>query len=320
MPGMNYGTVDVTEEDGERYITLDCHPEVELMVSRLVPGCRHHPFRVFAHPENARIVRMIMGEYPMKVRDMKAWKRQLESISQVKELAAKLTSLEPVDTDHRFQGELFPFQKLGLDFLIKSGGNALVADEMGLGKTIQTLSYISKKPDSTPVVIIAPLVTLVNWKREIEKFLRIRVTDSFFSEDGQVPRVSMIRSGKQLLEPAEFYLVNYELLTKHVRKLRAMNPRMIVWDEIQNLRNTGTIKYDASKGLSRHGSVKYRIGLSGTPIYNRGIEMFNIIQMLRPGCWGTGRSSSGSTATHTTWGRHTVAAGGDWQTGSQSAS
>ena len=64
------------------------------------------------------------------------------------------------------------FQKEGLDFLLKSSGNALLADEMGLGKTVQTLSYVSTEKQTFPVLIVAPLVTLNNWEREIEKFLK----------------------------------------------------------------------------------------------------------------------------------------------------
>ena len=56
--------------------------------------------------------------------------------------------------------------------MLKSSGNALLADEMGLGKTVQTLSYTATEKQTFPVLVIAPLVTLKNWEREIEKFLK----------------------------------------------------------------------------------------------------------------------------------------------------
>ena len=55
---------------------------------------------------------------------------------------------------------------------MKSSGNALLADEMGLGKTVQTLAYLSKEKNAFPALIVAPLVTLTNWQKEIEKFLK----------------------------------------------------------------------------------------------------------------------------------------------------
>ena len=33
-------------------------------------------------------------------------------------------------------------------------------------------------------------------------------------------------------------------------------------------------------------SVKYRVGLSGTPIYNRGSEIWPIVDILKPGLLG----------------------------------
>ncbi len=43
---------------------------------------------------------------------------------------------------------------------------------MGLGKTVQTLSYVATEKQTFPVLVVAPLVTLNNWEREIEKFLK----------------------------------------------------------------------------------------------------------------------------------------------------
>ena len=57
----------------------------------------------------------------------------------------------------------------------------------------------------------------------------------------------------------------------------------IVCDEVHNLRSKTTQKYKAVKKLAALSSVQYRIGLSGTPIYNRGSEIWPIIDILKPG-------------------------------------
>ena len=85
---------------------------------------------------------------------------------------------------------------MGLDFLLKSSGNALLADDMGLGKTVQTLAYIASEKQSSPVLVVAPLVTLTNWQREIEKFMKKKSRNGRIVEDG-VPTITSIRSGKQ---------------------------------------------------------------------------------------------------------------------------
>ena len=57
----------------------------------------------------------------------------------------KIEKLRQATPSKQFKGNLLDFQREGLDFLIKSSGNALLADEMGLGKTVQTLAYLSKE-------------------------------------------------------------------------------------------------------------------------------------------------------------------------------
>ena len=61
---------------------------------------------------------------------------------------------------------------------------------------------------------------------------------------------------------------------------------MIIFDEVQSLRNPTTSKYMACSALAKCASVKYRLGLSGTPIYNRGVEMYGIADTIRPGVLG----------------------------------
>ena len=167
---------------------------------------------------------------------------------------------------------------------------------MGLGKTIEALAFISKKPEVLPVVVVAPLVTLINWKREIEKFLtfsskRPDLQEVIVPKGKRVPVVKLIRHGikegvDHRLEPADFYLINYELVDKRHNDLVAVNPKLIIYDEIQCLRNEYTKKYSACKSLGLHSSVLHRIGLSGTPIYNKGIEMFNICEIIKSGLLG----------------------------------
>ena len=66
------------------------------------------------------------------------------------------TKLKRAKTGEQFRGKLMNFQKEGLDFLLKSSGNALLADEMGLGKTVQTLSYVSTEKTNFFLFLLLP--------------------------------------------------------------------------------------------------------------------------------------------------------------------
>ena len=58
--------------------------------------------------------------------------------------------------------------------LYETGINGILADEMGLGKTLQTISLFCHAyevdKNAGPFLVIAPLSTLLNWKREVERF------------------------------------------------------------------------------------------------------------------------------------------------------
>ena len=162
-----------------------------------------------------------------------------------------------------------------------------VANGIICHNTVETLSYIGTEQGTFPALIVAPLVTLNNWQREIEKFLKLKSRNGRLVDD-KPPTSTIIRVGKsEDLGKYDFYIINYELLYKRYKDLAKLNLRTIVCDEVQNLRSKTTQKYHAIKKLSALESVKYRVGLSGTPIYNRGSEIWPIVDILRPGLLGS---------------------------------
>ena len=153
--------------------------------------------------------------------------------------------------------------------------------------TVQTLSYLATERQTFPALIVAPLVTLSNWQREIQKFLKRRSRNGRIVE-GEYPTSVLIRTGKsQEIGKHDIYIINYDLLYKRLDDLAKLNIKTLVCDEVQHLRSKSTKKYSAVKKLSALESVKYRIGLSGTPIYNRGSEIWPIVDILRPGLLGS---------------------------------
>jgi len=262
------------------------------MISRLVPeawyGENVNEVIIPDSTESVKQIKLIMDRYPLEILSKSVWQRKI-----VKTYAPKPTlppikhKLKRAKTGEQFRGKLLNFQKEGLDFLLKSSGNALLADEMGLGKTVQTLSYVSTEKQTFPVLVVAPLVTLNNWEREIEKFLKKKSRNGRIVET-ESPSVTTIRTGKsQNLPKTDIYIINYELLFKRYNDLAKLGLKTVVCDEVHNLRSKTTQKYKSVKKLAALSSVSYRIGLSGTPIYNRGSEIWPIIDILKPGLLGS---------------------------------
>jgi SNF2 family DNA or RNA helicase len=262
------------------------------MISRLVPeawyGENINEVIIPDSMESVKQIKLIMDRYPLEILSKSAWQRKIvKTYTPKPALPPVKYHLHRAKPGEQFRGKLLNFQKEGLDFLLKSSGNALLADEMGLGKTVQTLSYVATEKQTFPVLVVAPLVTLNNWEREISKFMKKKSRNGRIIES-ESPTSTIIRTGKSKELPVtDFYIINYELLYKRLSDLSKLNIKTIVCDEVHNLRSKTTQKYKAVKKLAALPSLSYRIGLSGTPIFNRGSEIWPIVDILRPGLLGS---------------------------------
>ena len=289
----NFGTLEYVQD---KYSKLWCWKitgklaidKISSLSSKAWYGENENEVIIEDSTDSIKQLKLLMDRFPLEILSKTVWQRKI-----VKTYAPKPTlppikhKLKRAKPGEQFRGKLMNFQKEGLDFLLKSSGNALLADEMGLGKTVQTLSYVSTEKQTFPVLIVAPLVTLNNWEREIEKFLKKKSRNGRILESNS-PSVTLIRTGKSKeLPKSDIYVINYELLLKRSGDLEKVGIRTIVCDEVHNLRSKTTQKYKAVKKLAALPTVQYRIGLSGTPIYNRGSEIWPIIDILKPGLLGS---------------------------------
>ena len=289
----NFGTLEYVQD---KYSKLWCWKitgdlaidKISTLSSKAWYGENENEVIIEDSTESIKQLKLMMDRFPLEILSKTIWQRKI-----VKTYAPKPTlppikhKLKRAKSGEQFRGKLMNFQKEGLDFLLKSSGNALLADEMGLGKTVQTLSYVSTEKQTFPVLVVAPLVTLKNWEREIEKFLKKKSRNGRIIES-QSPSVTSIRTGKSKeLPKTDIYVINYELLLKRSEDIEKVGIRTIVCDEVHNLRSKTTQKYKAVKKLAALPTVNYRIGLSGTPIYNRGSEIWPIIDILKPGLLGS---------------------------------
>ncbi len=271
-PPHYYGTLGFNRK--AKCWVIKGEPCVTELAKRLFPGCEGRgrgEARFTAHRRIIGELNWLMLRYPLEVRaaDQERWE---EALSEAREYAAwreaRLTMSESVTPPtERFAGELMPFQKQGLAFLLGSR-RALLADEMGLGKTVQALSYLATTAQF-PALIVVPPHLVRNWQRETERFLLL---------SGGV-RVHVIRGLTPYeLPEADVYIIHYLLLRGWKKALPECGFQTVIFDEIQELRHAGTEKY-SSASLVASGTESV-VGLSGTPIYNHGGEIWNVINIL----------------------------------------
>ncbi len=267
-----YGTLSYNRKS--KCWTIKGDPCVTELAKRLFPGCDGRGRGVARFTAHARIIgdlNWLMLRYPLKIKesDQKKWDEALEKARQYavrkqKSLVSPISANPPAS---EFSGQLMPFQQLGLGFLL-ANRRCLLADEMGLGKTVQALSFIASTGEY-PALIVCPPHLVRNWVRECERFLK---------PDGSL-RVHVLRGLKPYALPeADIYIVHYLLLRGWKEELPEYHFSSIIFDEIQELRHSGTEKYSAASLLS--DSSDNVIGLSGTPIYNNGGEIWNVINIL----------------------------------------
>ena len=271
--GRTYGTLSYNRRS--RCWVVKGDPSVTEMCKRLFPGSagsKRGEARFPAHRRTAGELCWLMMRFPLTVKmaDLPLWDKAVadaRAYAVRQEQAARMPS-RMTPPEGSFTGELMAFQQEGLAFLLQHD-RCLLADEMGLGKTVQALSWLAST-GLFPALVIPPAHLTRNWQEETARFLRI---------DGAPPRVHVIRGLKPYdLPEADVYVMHYLLLRGWKEALPTLPFRAVIFDEIQELRHTGTEKYSAASLLSE--SCEHVIGLSGTPIYNRGREIWNVINIL----------------------------------------
>ena len=276
--GHLYGTLSYNRRS--KCWTIKGEPCVTEMAARLFPGSerRRGEARFTANRRIIGDVNWLMMRYPLEIapRDRELWKNALAQAREHVLLRMNAEKLPRRSTppEGTFEGELREFQKEGLSFLL-ANPRTLLADEMGLGKTVQALACLAAAKEF-PALIVVPPHLLRNWQTEITRFLRL---------EGKPARVCVLTGLKPYQPPeADVYIIHYLLLRGWKQALPQMGFKAVVFDEIQELRHGGTEKYSAASLLAEE--CERVIGLSGTPIYNKGSEIWNIVNILDYHCLG----------------------------------
>ena len=276
--GHLYGTLSYNRRS--KCWTIKGEPCVTEMAARLFPGSerRRGEARFTANRRIIGDVNWLMMRYPLEIapRDRELWKNALAQAREHVLLRMNAEKLPRRSTppEGTFEGELREFQKEGLSFLL-ANPRTLLADEMGLGKTVQALACLAAAKEF-PALIVVPPHLLRNWQTEITRFLRL---------EGKSARVCVLTGLKPYQPPeADVYIIHYLLLRGWKQALPQMGFKAVVFDEIQELRHGGTEKYSAASLLA--AECERVIGLSGTPIYNKGSEIWNVVNILDYHCLG----------------------------------
>lgn len=140
--------------------------------------------------------------------------------------------------------------------------------------------FLCAEPCALPAAVVCDPHMQGQWKEKLETFTTLRV--HVIRE--ATPFITRIRDKKRVrlpyeLPPADVYVFSITQIAGWADIIDTGLFKSAIYDEPQSLRTgTGTAKGRAAQVLSRH--ALFRLGLTATPIYNYGVEMWNVMQFI----------------------------------------
>lgn len=262
--------------DGQHW-HLECEPHVALMAKRIfqrIDKGAQGVLKIRHSNDVARDLEWFTGRYPLEVlnRDelTACSKRHVETILTLDRILGEnyepplyLMALPPRN-----------YQSQAAEIYLKNN-YLLLGDDVGIGKTASAITSFCD-PRTLPALVVTLAHLPKQWAKEINRFM----PDLF---------VHVLKKGqpyelpKYMGRTPDVIVTNYHKLSGWATVL-SKYVKSIVWDEVQELRHSGSNRYVAAQHLAL--AAEFVIGLSATPIYNYGGEIFNVLNAIKHGLLG----------------------------------
>ncbi|CAN6706632.1 unnamed protein product [Malus baccata var. baccata] len=192
---------------------------------------------------------------------------------------------------------LLEHQREGVKFLYtlyKNNHGGILGDDMGLGKTIQTIAFLAavfgkdgdcidstvlkkcQTAERAPVLIVCPTSVIHNWENEFSKWSNFSVAvyhganrDLIYDKLGS--------------HEVEILITSFDTYRICGSQLSEVDWEIVIVDEAHRLKNEKSKLYIACLEFK---TLK-RIGLTGTIMQNKIMELFNLFDWVAPGSLGT---------------------------------
>lgn len=176
--------------------------------------------------------------------------------------------------------KLRTYQRLGsewISFLYENGFGGLLCDDMGLGKTHEVMAFMlylrKHRRIKKPFLVVCPTTVLSHWYEKIRDYAPGLKAVTYHG--GQ-------RDLDNALETGDVLLTSYGILRRDIRSLKKRAFGLVVFDEIQHIKNRFTQSYVAATRIR----TRMKLGLTGTPIENTLAELKALMDLVIPGYLG----------------------------------
>ena len=221
--------------------------------------------------KDPKVIKMLKDKFPVVQfgegleKEIEKQNLAQEKVKEIKEMKVSTLEIKGI------KGELYNYQKLGVEFFVNSGGRGILADSPGVGKSAQALGYVVHE-NLKRTLVICPASVKFSWENEIKKWTKLK---SFIVE----PKTKF----SDISHDVNIVIVNYDMLKKYFNELMKYGWNCLIGDEIQYIKSSNAIRSKAFKVISEN--IPKVIMLSGTPLLSAPIEMFNMLNIVDEKIW-----------------------------------
>lgn len=162
--------------------------------------------------------------------------------------------------------EYLPYQIAGIEWMLTHPFNSmLIGDDMGLGKSLQAIGFANERRIKK-ICIICPSVVVLKWIGELRKF--------HIFQGLTIQRIE--HKSDEWDKNADVTIVSYNMYDQ----AKCPKKTLLIVDEVHYLKSSGSKRTKAIFNTKNLSKFKFVLGLSGTPMPNRPIELYPILKAL----------------------------------------
>jgi len=272
-----YGSIEYDDSENRFEITK-AEPHICMRLKQVflkIPTHGRPPYYFRDHPDVCADLLWFMSRFPLsmnastRARLEEGAKKHTQNVNEIEAIHHPDYVPPVVVLKDNFKAR--DYQVRGQQMVTKVK-RLLIADDLGLGKTLTSIMTLLE-PGTLPAVVVIQTHMPKQWQVDgIEKFTNLTTHIIKGTRPYNLPK-------------ADVYILKYSCLIGWIDTFSSGYYKTVIFDECQEFRRSESGKYKAGAELA--ASAQYVIGLSATPIFNYGDEIFNVLEVINPGQLGS---------------------------------
>ena len=263
------------------WILEDIEPHVSIRLKKIFPKIPVYstpPFKFQSTPEICAELEWFMDRYPLVISQKdhkilnKGTKQYSALLSELDAILLPEYEMPSAEDVFIYDGKKPRHYQWQMADVVTRTHASICGDVMGIGKTITGIASIALNRKG-PAAVVVPTHLVKQWKEKVAEFTNLTT--------------HVIKKGTPYnLPKADIYIFKYGMLRGWTDIFAQRFFYIAVFDEVQELR-TGVVSQRGAAAKILCANTVIKLGMSGTPVYGYGGEIWNIYDILWEGILGT---------------------------------